>query len=180
MKVVLIHGKDTDPSKKWYPWLKKEVEKKGIQFIVPRLPNFNNPILNEWLDEIDKTKPDEDTILIGHSRGGMAILRWLEGLLKNKKVKKVILVSANHPSIKEKNQPVDTYGFYELGAYNFDNVKSHCDNFVVIHSRDDQWVSFKSGEKNAKGLNAKFKIYENKRHFGFGVDEVPEVLEEIK
>jgi len=89
-------------------------------------------------------------------------------------------VATNNPLIREKNQKKNTFGFYELGAYNFEKIKSHCDNFVVIHSKDDPWVPFKSGEENAKGLNAKFKICEGKKHFGRGVDKIPEVLEEIK
>ena len=180
MKVVFIHGKDRTPNNIWYPWLKKEVEKKGIKFIAPELPNTNDPILSEWLNEIDKTTPNENTILIGHSRGGLAILRWLEQLSESKRVKKVILVAASNSCIKEKNQKKDTHGFYEKGPLNFEKIKSHCNDFVVIHSKDDHWVPFKSGEENAKRLNAKFKVYENKRHFGYGIDKVPEVLEEIK
>jgi len=177
MKIVLMHGKDTDPNQRWYPWLKKQVEKKGVDFIVPKLPNADTPKLEEWLEEINKTKPDKDTILIGHSRGGLAILRWLEKLPEDKKVMKVILVAANNPSVKKIKE--DKSRFYGEGKLNFEKIKAHCDNFVVLHSKDDPWVPFKSGEKNAKGLNAKFKIYEDKRHFGFGFPEVPEILEEI-
>lgn len=179
MKVVFLHGKDKTPNDVWYPWLKKEVEKKGISFVAPNLPNTHDPILSEWLNEINKSNPDENTILIGHSRGGLAILRWMEQLPKNRKVNKVILVATNNPLINEKNKKKDTHGFYEKGPLNFERIKSHCNNFVVLHSKDDQWVPFESGEENAKKLDAKFKIYEDKRHFGFGINELPEVLEEI-
>lgn len=180
MKVVFLHGKDKTPEDIWYPWLKNKVEEKGFEFIAPELPNTHDPILEKWLNKIDKTNPDKDTILIGHSRGGLAILRWLEQLDKDKKVDKVILVAANNPLIEEKNKKKDTHGFYELGPLNFNKINSHCDKFIVIHSKDDHWVPFKSGKENAEKLNAKFKIYENKRHFGFGINEVPEILEEIK
>ena len=56
----------------------------------------DNPEINAWMKELDKTNPDENTVLIGHSRGGVAILRWLEKLPKGKQIKKVILVAA-HP-----------------------------------------------------------------------------------
>ncbi|MBR9701926.1 hypothetical protein GOV13_03310 [Candidatus Pacearchaeota archaeon] len=78
-----------------------------------------------------------------------------------------------------KTKKKDTKGFYERGYYNFKKIKSHCNNFVVIHSKDDPWVPFSAGEENAKGLNAKFKIYENKKHFGKILNEVPEILEEV-
>ncbi|MBR9701927.1 alpha/beta fold hydrolase [Candidatus Pacearchaeota archaeon] len=105
MKVVFIHGKDADPSaKSWYVWLKNELDKRKIKSFFPQLPNSVDPDVGEWICEIENLNPDEETILIGHSRGGMAILRWLEEAPKNKKVGKVILIAANNPGVDEKNQ----------------------------------------------------------------------------
>jgi len=178
---MLMHGKDTDPTQKWYPWLKKEVEKKDIEFIAPKLPKADDPVLNEWLNEIEILNPNKNAIFVGHSRGGVAILRWLEKQPENKKIKKVILVAVNNPAVSEKNQKKDTHGFFELGKYNFKKIKSHCNNFVVLHSEDDEWVPFLAGEENAKGLNAKFLKFKNRGHFGKKLpkQEIPELLDEI-
>lgn len=172
-------GKDKTPKDAWYPWFGKEVGKKGLKFVAPELPNIHDPILNEWLNELEKTNPDENTILIGHSRGGVAIMRWLEQLHEDRKIKKVILIAANNPGISEKNQNKNTHGFYELGDYNFKKIKSHCDNFVVFHSKEDQWVPFESGAQNAKELNAKFRVFEDKMHFRKNLKDFPELIEEI-
>jgi len=180
MKVVLMHGKDTDSKGKWYPWIGDKIRGMGMEFIAPDLPNSEDPEINSWLDELEKTKPEENTILIGHSRGGVAVLRWLENLPSEKKVKKVILVAANSGHSEKMNRTENNKGFFSVEGYDFEKIKSHCDDFVVIHSRDDEWVPFEAGEENAKGLNAKFKIYEDKNHFGRLTPEVPEVLEEIK
>lgn len=180
-RVILIHGKDSDPAQKWYPWLGNEMKKSNIEFIAPKMPKADDPILDEWLGEIDNLNPDENSILIGHSRGGVAIMRWLEKQSDNKKVKKVILVAANNPAVSEKNQIKDTHGFYELGEYNFDKIKKHCDDFVVLHSEDDEWVPFLAGEENAKGLSAKFLKFKNRGHFGSTLpkQEIPELLDEV-
>ena len=77
------------------------------------------------------------------------------------------------------NDSENNHGFYNDNVFDFNKIKSHCDNFIVIHSRDDEWVSFSAGEENSKGLNAKFKVFEDKGHFGKSVKEVPEILEEI-
>lgn len=181
LNVILLHGTNTDPSKNWYPWLINEMKNKNIKCFVPQLPNAKNPVLFEWLNEIDKLNPNQDTILIGHSRGGMAILRWLERRSKNKKVKKVILVATNNPNISEKNKKANTNGFYEKGSYDYEEIKNHCTDFVVLHSKDDIWVPFASGEENAKGLNAKFLIFEDMGHFGSQLlrQEIPELIDEI-
>ena len=119
--------------------------------------------------------------LIGHSRGGVAILRWLESQENDKKVRKVILVATNSGFLKDWLIPSETnHGFYTEDGYDFEKIKKHCTDFTVIHSKDDQWVPFKDGEKNAKDLNAKFIIFEDKNHFGINTTpKFPELLKEI-
>ena len=158
-KVVLMHGKDTNPTEKWYPWLIKHVEERGVSCIAPYLPVPENPEMEKWISEIDKTKPDKDTVLIGHSRGGVAIMRWLERQPKEKKVKQIILVAANRGD--------DTKNSLWTGkVYDFRKIKSHCDNFVVLHSRDDERVPFGAGEHIANGLDAHFLVFNDRGHFG--------------
>jgi uncharacterized protein len=180
MKIILIHGKDTDPSQKWYPWLGEELKKRGHTFIAPALPNSSEPLMSEWLLEIDKTNPDESTVLIGHSRGGVAIMRWLERQAPERKIAKLILVATNSGKWEDKAIPNESnYGFYTKTGYDFDKIKSHCHNFVVFHSRDDQWVPFAHGEANAKGLSAKFLRFDHYGHFGKMAASIPELLEEV-
>jgi hypothetical protein len=108
-KIILIHGKDATPQDKRYPRFAQQMKDMGIPTFIPTLPDTNEPKLTERLKEIDKLKPDENTILIGHSRGGVAIMRRLENNAKKKKVKKVILIATNDGHSKympntEKNQ----------------------------------------------------------------------------
>lgn len=179
--IILLHGKATDPTKKWYPWLKAKMTENNINFSAPVLPNPNDPEINEWLSELDKLKPGPDSILIGHSRGGVAILRWLEKQPAETKVKKVILVAVNSGYSKKRNKTENNKGFFTKNGYDFDKIKLYCSNFVVLHSKDDEWVPFSAGEENAKGLNAKFIAFEDRGHFGGKLkkQEIPELLEEI-
>ncbi|MCX6795204.1 MAG: alpha/beta hydrolase [Candidatus Falkowbacteria bacterium] len=180
MKIVLIHGKNTDPTEKWYPWLKEEVIKNGFDFIAPILPRPEDPVMDEWLVEIDKTNPEDDTILIGHSRGGVAVLRWLEKQKEIIKVRKVILVATNSGRLRDKPIANETnYGFYTEEGYDFKKIKNHCREFIVLHSQDDPWVPFSAGQFNAQGLSAKFLKFENYEHFGAKTKKIPELLEEI-
>jgi len=182
--MILMHGKNADPSQKWYPWLAKEVKNLGLDFVAPALPHTEDPRADEWIAELEKLNPDENTILIGHSRGGVAILRYLEKLPKEKKVHKVILVATNAGYSEKINKTENNKTFFSKEGYNFEKIKSHCDNFVVFHSVNDHIVPFQAGEENAKGLNAKFYKFENARHFGTKADgsmtnSFPELLEEL-
>lgn len=184
MKVILMHGKNADPNQKWYPWLAKEVNNLGMDFIAPVLPQTEDPRADEWIAELEKLNPDKNTILIGHSRGGVAILRYLEKLTEDKKVYKVILVATNAGHSEKINKTENNKSFFSEKGYDFKKIKSHCNNFVVFHSRDDHVVPFQAGEENAYGLNAKFIKFDDRRHFGRKVDgsmtdSFPELLEEI-
>ena len=180
-KVILMHGKDTNPSKKWYPWLKLKVKENNTFFIAPILPNPKDPEIDKWLYELDKTKPDENSILIGHSRGGVAILRWLEKQPKNFKVKKIILVATNSGHSEKMNKSENNKGFFTKEGFDFEKIKSHCNDFVVLHSEDDEWVPFSAGEENSKALDSKFLKFNNKGHFGKSLPNqaIPELLDEI-
>lgn len=180
MRAILMHGKDTDPTQKWYPWFRKVVEDAGLEFNAPTLPNANDPKIEEWVQELQKLNPDEETILVGHSRGGVAILRWLEQK-ESKPVRKVILAATNSGFLKNKAVPEENgNGFYTASGYDFDAIREKCNEFVVLHSRDDAWVPFSHGEENAAGLRAKFLMFDDRGHFGRDVGEIPELLEEVR
>src|SRR5690349_15190215 len=133
MRALLLHGKDKTSQDIWYPWLKSELNSIGVTCELPDLPHAESPRIADWLAAIDHFAPSEDTILIGHSRGGMAILRWLEA--RNTRVAKVVLVAANSANIADASR-----GDFYSGPYDFEAIKSRCDDFVVMHSKDDEWV----------------------------------------
>ncbi|MFA7717404.1 MAG: methionyl-tRNA formyltransferase, partial [Candidatus Absconditabacterales bacterium] len=181
-KIILIHGKDATPQDKRYPRFAQQMKDMGIPTFIPTLPDTNEPKLTERLKEIDKLKPDENTILIGHSRGGVAIMRRLENNAKKKKVKKVILIATNDGHSKYMPNTEKNQGFYNTHGYDFTKIKSTCDDFVVFHSKDDERVDYRAGEENAKGLHAHFRSFTDKKHFGKNLTETgfPELMDEIK
>ena len=97
------------------------------------------------------------------------------------RVKKVILVGTNSGHSEKMNKTENNKAFYSKEGFDFAKIRSHCDNFVVLHSKDDEWVPFSAGEENAKGLDAKFLKFEDRGHFGSKLpkQEIPELLDEI-
>lgn len=147
-KVVLLHGKDATPEDKRYPWFIDEMKKKNISILAPSLPKKNDPVLEERLAEIDTLCIDEHTLVIGHSRGWVALLRWIE--TRKKAVWKIVLVATNDSVSNE-----DKHWFFSHSDYAYDEIKKNCSDITVLHSLDDTTVPFAHWEKIAAWLWAK-------------------------
>lgn len=92
-RVFIVHCWDGKPNTRWYPWLKKELEKKGFEAYVPAMPNTQHPRMNAWVNHLKKVvgTPDKNCYFVGHSVGCIAILRYLE--TTNTKVGGVVMVA---------------------------------------------------------------------------------------
>ena len=93
-RVYLVHGWEASSKSDFFPWLKKELEKKKVWNYFPDMPNTEEPKIGEWIGFLKKNikEIDKETIFIGHSIGCQAVLRFLETLPSNVKIKKIILV----------------------------------------------------------------------------------------
>src|SRR3989304_7206168 len=83
-EVFIFHGTGGYPGENWFPWMKNELEQKGYNVFVPQFPTPEGQSLEAWLDvlSLQKDKIDQNTIFIGHSLGGLFLLRLLERLEK--------------------------------------------------------------------------------------------------
>ncbi|GAA1155671.1 hypothetical protein F4556_004853 [Kitasatospora gansuensis] len=81
-KVVVSHGYGASDDSVWFPYLTTELAKSGHQVTVPRLPGTAAPQLEPWRKTYGEAAlaagPAADTVLVGHSIGGVNLLRFLE------------------------------------------------------------------------------------------------------
>ena len=79
-RVVIIHGYQGEPMRGFRPWLKVELEARGFSVSVPAMPSPDEPRVEDWVAAIAKEVGDagKDCVLVGHSLGCAAILRYLE------------------------------------------------------------------------------------------------------
>lgn len=173
-RAFIIHGWEGYPEEGWFPWLKNELEKKGFIVQVPSMPHSSEPTINDWVSYLDKIvgKPNKDTYFIGHSIGCQTIMRYLESLPKNVKVKGAVFVAGwftlmNLETKEEKliaepwlNKPID-----------YNKIKDHTKSFITILSDDDPVVPLNNKDLFKQRLNSKIIIEKNKEHFS-GSDEV--------
>jgi hypothetical protein len=79
--VVVSHALEVGPDSIWYPQLQKELGADGHEVDIVRLPDPSAPDAEAWLKTLTAaidTKNAADTVLVGHSLGGVNTLRLLQ------------------------------------------------------------------------------------------------------
>ena len=177
-RAIIVHGWEGYPEEAWFPWLKAELEKVGMEAEVPQMPDTNNPHMDKWLPYLEKAvgEPDEHLVLIGHSLANITILRYLETLEEGKKVGKVVMVAGF----------TDALGYKEIESFfqkpiEWDKIRHHCSKFVAINSDNDPYVPLKHADVFNEKLGAKTIIENNKGHMSgsANIKELPSVLEAV-
>ncbi len=176
-RVIIVHGWSDSPEGSWFPWLKHKLEDKGFKVEVPEMPDTNTPKIDAWVKKLEQLNPDSDTILVGHSIGCQAIMRFLE---KSSIKAKGILFIAPWLTLKGlgNDEKIVAKPWLET-PINFEKVKTN--KIIAIFCDNDPYVPI-SDEKIFKDkLNAETIIETGKGHFSAddGVTELPEALDAI-
>jgi len=179
MNFFIFHGIYGHPQENWFPWLKKELEIRGFEVIVPKFPTPLNQSLESWLRTIAnyEDKINDETIMIGHSLGAAFILDYLD--IKNKKIKAAFLVAGYFKLI---NNEFDEMNRSFVGRdFNWPKIKKNCSKFFVIGSDNDQYIPLEATKEMAKMLDAELKIVHNGGHLNAkaGFTSFPVLLKTI-
>ena len=166
MRVVIVPGNGcTDVARSlWYGWLRDELVKRGIE---TRLENMPDPFVareKKWLPFMkEELRCDEETIVVGHSSGAEACMRFAE----KDRLGGMILVSACVTDLGDSNERKS--GYYSR-PWNWPSIVSNVDSFIrQFGSTDDPYIPWAEMERVCEGLrqheNFKLLQFEDKGHF---------------
>lgn len=166
-KVYMIHGWGESSEDSWFPWLKKELEKKKIKVRIFDMPESENPKIETWVKHLEENVKDvdENTYFIGHSIGCQTIMRFLEKMHKHKKIGGCIFVSGWFNLINLEPEEMKIAHPWLTSPVEFSRIIDHCNNFLAIFSRDDPYVPLEDSEIFREKLGARIFIEKNKGHF---------------
>lgn len=156
-RVLIIHGWGANQNDHWFWQAKERFEKLGYSVSVPNMPNTDFPQQDEWVKIIDDFKPDTDSVLIGHSLGGTAILRYLEKV--DQQVRKSILVAA--PSFITQYPEINNFFKDPL---NWNKIKQNCSEFVLLYGTNDSVLDIEHGKELSERLGIKIRLLESNDH----------------
>lgn len=156
-KILILHGWNASPSQHFFPKAKEKFLKEGYQIEIPPMPGNYFPKLENWLKTIKSYRPDKDWILIGHSLGGVAILKYLENA--KAPIKQAILLATPFDSMK--------FGaienFYDEG-FDWKKIRANCPKFNLVYETDDPVVPKEHGQKYTQELTGNLKIIAGGMH----------------
>jgi uncharacterized protein len=190
-RVFIIHGYLGYPEEAWQPWLKAELEKRGYAVALPAMPHPDRPTISEWVAFITRLvgQPDEKTVMIGHSLGAQAVLRYLEALGANgQSVGKTVLIASGFPSgmspeaADQKSGGDPTLRAWLSIGVDPGKVKKAAGTCTVILSVDDPYIPFEEAKASFQtNLGPKIIVETGKGHFNEDDDivELPSALEAV-
>lgn len=166
-KIIFVHGYTASSRADWYPAIRPELDKLGVDYSIPDLPGGEHPHSADWIgiikQEVEKT--DKSVVLVGHSLGTRAVLLYLDKY--QKPVDTVILISpvSNEVSNGKRLGGKAFPDFYKY-KINLQQINKLADKFVVMHSRDDDVLDYEEhGVSLARELGVDLITFEHSGHF---------------
>lgn len=164
---IILHGTSGTSQDNWFPWLKKELEKKGYNVWIPDLPGADYPNTKKYNEFLLKNAPhvDKNTIMIGHSSGALAVLGFLQALPAETKIDRTFLVGA----FKDNLGWIDKKGKHILGGlfeedYDWKALQKKATH-ILIHSDNDPYCPMSHASFLSIKLNGQLTLNPRQKHF---------------
>jgi uncharacterized protein len=180
--VIVIHGFDGNPDDSWKPWLRQELLARHVALAMPQMPEPATPKLFDWLKTIDTLVESavEPIILVGHSLGGTAVLRYVESTPSKPILACISLAGVVDPAPYDQEAYPFRESFFET-PIDLARVRTNVGHLIGIYSRDDTDVAFDQAEKFQQEGSAELLDVDGYGHFSEedSTKEIPELLQVI-
>lgn len=162
----------------WFPWLITELNQLNLKVIARDMPDPELAHMHIWLPFIEQElKVGADSLIIGHSSGGVAALRYLE----THKLFGAIVVGVNHTNLDFPEEKAA--GWYDA-PWQWQNIKQNAGFITHFASSDDPYIPIQEQRFIAKQLDSDYHEYTDRGHFMLSDNPVnaqfPEIIEIIK
>ncbi|MBM9507458.1 RBBP9/YdeN family alpha/beta hydrolase [Actinacidiphila acididurans] len=181
--VLISHGVNGSPGGNWYPWLAGRLRADGHEVAVPALPAEPDP--HGWQKTIETALPaaPADTVLVGHSLGGVALLRLLQNhdVAAHGPFRGLLLVASMAGDLGYSHLK----GFYTPG-FDWPRIRAAVRGARVLHAVDDPVTGARVPEHMmifAGKLGARVLLMPDGGHFpshGSTRPELPEALRLVR
>ena len=169
MKAILIHGNGgCTAGDIWLPWLERELIALGLDVINHTFPDNIKARASIWLPYLESLDADENTILVGHSSGAVAAMRYAE----THRLLGSVLVGVCHTDLGDAFERAS--GYYAK-PWQWDTIRGNQQFIGIFNSTDDPHIPVNEARFVAAQLKCSYFEFTDRGHF---VDrrEFPEAL----
>ena len=178
----IIHGSFGSPFANWFPYLRKEIKKRGLVVYTPDFPigvgyqNYTN--WSKMLESyVSAGLINENTTIYAHSIAPIFICHFL--VEHNIKVNKLVFVCGfnNYLGINEEYDNVNKTMYFEK----LEDIKEYANEIICFYSKNDPYVKYDVEKEFADTIATKQIIIDDGGHLNAesGYTEFKELLEYI-
>ena len=178
IKVIFIHGNGGGTAKdNWFPWLSAELGKLGVTVLAQDFPDPVEAKASIWLPFLEhELKADDNTILVGHSSGALAAMRYAE----THKLLGTVLIGACYTDLGYESEKLS--GYYDT-PWNWEAIRQNQNWIAQFASTDDPFVPIAEARYIHEHLQCEYQEYIDQGHFGSDekhLYEFPELLDLLR
>jgi predicted alpha/beta hydrolase family esterase len=171
-KVILIHGNGGGTADDvWLPWVERELTALGLEVINRTFPDNVKARARFWLPFLESLGADANTIVIGHSSGAVAALRYAVA----HPLYGSVLVGVCHTDLGD---GFEAQSGYYTDPWPWQTIREHQQFIAVFGSTDDPHIPIAEARHVAAQLRCSYFEFTDRGHF---VDaRLPEVVDYVR
>lgn len=186
---LIVHGYWATPESHWFGWLASQLGDRGYEVRVPALPDSRHPRPEAWLKALREAAPacalDDRTLVIAHSLGCVAALRWLLDAQPAHPIAGILLVAPFAEPVRVTGIPADESRLideFASGVLDYERLRGLARSWTVVSAEDDPVVPHAASVRLAERLGTRLVSPVAGGHFlaENGFDSFPLVLAEFE
>lgn len=157
--VILIHGNGGGTADDiWFPWVERELTRLGLTVINRTFPDNVKARAQYWLPFLESIGAGERTIIIGHSSGAVAAMRYAE----THRLLGSVLVGVCHTDLGDAGEAAS--GYYHA-PWQWDRIRDNQEWIGVFNSSDDPHIPIAEARHVAAQLRCNYFEFDDRGHF---------------
>jgi len=160
IKIIIIHGNGgTTIDRFWYSYVKNAFEQQGLTVVARTFPDNVLARSSQWLPFLEhELKADKNSILVGHSSGAVAAMKYAE----THQIMGSVLVGTYSTHLDVETEKAS--GYFDL-PWQWEKIKENQLWSIVLASHDDPYIPIQEQRYVAEQLDSEYHEYDDKGHF---------------
>jgi predicted alpha/beta hydrolase family esterase len=175
-RASIVHGYGATPADHWFGHLAEQLRRAGIPTTIPALPDSGAPDPAAWTAAVraDAGTPDENSIIVAHSLGCLAVLRHLRSLPSPWRLGTLVLVAG----FVDPLPALPGLDAFIADGCDVQGLADRIDHLTVLRSDADPVVPPGHTDRLARLLGTTAEIVPGAGHFlaSDGITSLPQAL----